>query len=311
VSGMAPLEWREGTRGRHARDMEMPGYRPCDVAYHIECLRHDGELLAVAAGRAGLGAPVPACPGWAVRDLLKHTGYVHRWATGYVAEQRTDMVETPAEDEMLTLGPADDVLLDWFRDGHAGLVRALAAADPDLKCWTFMAAPSPLAFWARRQSHETAIHRLDTQQAAAEAGKREPGPVPEPGPGSGSGPGSGPVPASGFGPVPARLAADGVDELLTGFLPRAARRRSWRPSPGTLGVHADDGPDGAAHWLVAMGPGQAEVTRGAGPADCDITGPAADLYLLLWNRRDARDLDVNGDASRLATLRDQLRVTWR
>jgi uncharacterized protein (TIGR03083 family) len=292
---MAPLEWRDGTPGRHARDMEIPGYRPCDVAYHIECLRHDGELLAVAAGRAGPGAPVPACPGWAVRDLLKHTGYVHRWATGYVAEQRTDMVETPAEDEMLTLGPPDDVLLDWFRDGHASLVRALAAADPDLKCWTFMAAPSPLAFWARRQSHETAIHRLDTQQAAAEAGERGPGPVP----------------ASGPGPVPARLAADGVDELLTGFLPRAARRRSWQPSPGTLGVHADDGPDGTAHWLVAMGPGQAEVTRGAGPADCDITGPAADLYLLLWNRRDARDLDVNGDASRLATLRDQLRVTWR
>jgi hypothetical protein len=129
--------------------------------------------------------------------------------------------------------------------------------------------------------------------------------------GSGSGPWSGLVPASGFGPVAARLAGDGVDELLTGFLPRAARRRSWRPSPGTLGVHADDGPDGTAHWLVAMGPGQADVTRGAGPADCDITGPAADLYLLLWNRRDARDLDVSGDTSHLATLRDQLRVTWR
>ncbi len=130
--------------------MQMPGYRPSDVAYHIECLRHDGELLSLAAGQAGLGAPVPACPGWAVRDLLKHTGYVHRWATGYVAEQSTDMVETPGEDEVLTHGPADDVLLDWFRDGHASLVRALAAADPDLKCWTFMAAPSPLAFWARQ-----------------------------------------------------------------------------------------------------------------------------------------------------------------
>jgi uncharacterized protein (TIGR03083 family) len=289
--------------------MEMPGYRPCDVAYHIECLRHDGERLAVAASRAGLGAPVPACPGWAVRDLLRHTGYVHRWATGYVAEQRAEMVEAPAEDEVLTLGPADNVLLDWFRDGHASLVRALAAADPELKCWTFMAAPSPLAFWARRQSHETAIHRVDTQQAAAEVGEGGPASRPEPGLAPASGPG--PVPASGLGPVPARLAADGVDELLTGFLPRAARRRSWQPSPGTLGVHADDGPDGTAHWLVAMGPGHADVTRGAGPADCDITGPAADLYLLLWNRRDARDLDVNGDASRLATFRDQLRVTWR
>jgi hypothetical protein len=287
--------------------MEMLGYRPCDVAYHIECLRRDGELLAVAAGRAGLGARVPACPGWAVGDLLRHTGYVHRWAAGYVAEQRTDMVETPGEDKLLSLGPADDVLLDWFRDGHAGLVRTLADADPDLTCWTFMAAPSPLPFWARRQSHETAIHRIDAQQAAAGVGAPGHAPGSEPVPA----PGSEPVPALRLAPVPARLAADGIDELLTGFLPRAARRRSWQPTPGTLGVHADDGPGASAHWLVAMGPGHADVTRGAGPADCDITGPAADLYLLLWNRRDAGGLEVSGDASHLATLRDQLRVTWR
>src|SRR5260370_27003394 len=113
------------------------------------------------------------------------------------------MVETPGEDEVLTRGPADDVLLDWFRDGHASLVRALAAADPDLKCWTFMAAPSPLVFWARRQSHETAIHRVDTQQAAAAAGERGPGSGSGPGPGPRSGPGSGLVPAAGLGPVPA------------------------------------------------------------------------------------------------------------
>ena len=262
--------------------MQMPGYRPCDVTYHIECLRREGELLASAATQAGLGAAVPACPGWAVRDLLKHTGFVHRWAAGYVAEQRTDRVETPDEGELLTLGPSDDGLVDWYRAGHAGLVRALADADRGVTCWTFMPAASPLAFWARRQSHETTIHRVDVQQAAA----------------------------SGHEPVPPRLAADGIDELLTGFLPRAARRRSWQPAPGTLGVHAADGPASTAHWLIAMSPGHAEVTRGTGPADCDITGSAADLYLLLWNRRDPAGLDLRGDPSHLTTLDDQLRIRW-
>jgi uncharacterized protein (TIGR03083 family) len=292
--------------------MEMPGYPPCDVACHIEALRRHGHLMAAAAGQAGLAAPVPACPGWAVRDLLRHTGYVHRWAAGYVAEQRTEMVEAPGEDEVLALGPQDDVVLDWFREGHARLVRVLREADPHLKCWTFMAAPSPLAFWARRQAHETAIHQVDAQQAAAGVGapgdaarraarpeqaeraERQREPETEP-----------------AEPVPARLAADGVDELLTGFLPRAARRRSWRPEPGTLGVHADDGPGAGAHWRVEMAPGHAEVTRAAGPADCHITGTAADLYLLLWNRRDDHGLSVDGDARLLATLRGQLRVVWR
>ena len=42
----------------------------------------------------------------------------------------------------------------------------LRTADPAVRCWTFLPAPSPLAFWARRQAHETAIHRADAQLAA-------------------------------------------------------------------------------------------------------------------------------------------------
>jgi len=43
----------------------------------------------------------------------------------------------------------------------------LASAPPDLDCLTFLAAPSPLAMWARRQAHETAIHRVDAESPAA------------------------------------------------------------------------------------------------------------------------------------------------
>src|SRR5262249_6118199 len=129
-----------------------------------------GELLAGAAERAGLIAAVPSCPGWAVRDLLKHTGYVHRWATGFVAEGLTRPVDA-SEEEILGEGPADAELPGWFREGHAALVRTLGAAARRLTCWAFLAAPSPLAFWARRQAHETAIHRVDAEQAANTAGQ--------------------------------------------------------------------------------------------------------------------------------------------
>src|SRR6185437_4508981 len=76
------------------------------------------------------------------------------------------IIDGPSEEEILRGGADDAGLLAWFRDGHAALVQTLATADPAVECATFMAAPSPLAFWARRQAHETAIHRADAESAA-------------------------------------------------------------------------------------------------------------------------------------------------
>jgi uncharacterized protein (TIGR03083 family) len=289
-----------------------------EIAEHISCLRSEGDLLALAAERAGLDAPVPACPGWRIRDLLGHLGFVHRWAAGYVAGQRTEMTPSAAEDEIARLAPGDGSLLAWFREGHAGLVSVLAAADPAVRCWTFLPAPSPLAFWARRQAHETAIHRADAQLAAAAAahsgeerssGKRPGEERPEPGFSRHDWPGK------ELDPFPAGLAADGVDELLTGF---AARRpRSLSDVPAMLVVRAEDGGQAPA-WTVVMGSDQAGVSRGllpAGPdggaACCELAGPAQALYLLLWNRGTADGVDVRGDARVLATWRERMRVRWR
>jgi uncharacterized protein (TIGR03083 family) len=245
-------------------------YPPLDIGYHIECLRREGALLAEAASRAGLDADVPACPGWQVRDLLAHIGYVHRWATGYVSERHTRWVERLTE------------------------AQTLASADPELECWSFLEAPSPLAFWARRQVHETAIHRVDAEQAIGEQQSH-----------------------------PARFAIDGIDELLMGFVARDASRGSWRCPPGVLGFHADDGEGGTAHWRVVSRAGQGStarqgstagqgaVSRGAWPADCDVTGPSAELYLLLWNRGTPDGLDISGDEKLLDGFREQARVTWR
>jgi uncharacterized protein (TIGR03083 family) len=69
-------------------------------------------------------------------------------------------------DQVVPAQPEDDVLVEWFVAGHAALVQALRDADPDLACWTFLPAPSPLAFWARRQAHETGIHRVDAESPA-------------------------------------------------------------------------------------------------------------------------------------------------
>jgi len=272
----------------------MAEYDPADVQFYVDHLEREGQLLAAAAARAGLGALVPPCPGWQVRDVLAHTGYVHRWAAGFVADGRTEPVDTPDEPGLLRLAPADGDLLAWFTEGHAALVRTLREAPADVRCWSFLPAPSPLAFWARRQAHETAIHRVDAEQAAAA------------GPGGATGGGA---PGGGVTPMAGRFAADGIDELLTGFLARSMRRGRWQGRPGRLGIHARD-EEGEADWLVATSPDGSSVSRGAGPADCEVAGPAASLYLAVWNRGPVDRLEVRGDPGLLADLRDGLHVRW-
>lgn len=269
--------------------VEPPAYAPFDVPGYVGALRRQGELLADAAQRSGLAAAVPSCPGWAVRDLLKHTGYVHRWATGFVAEGLT-RPGGASEEEILGQGPADAELPGWFREGHAALVRALGAADPGLNCWAFLPAPSPLAFWARRQAHETAIHRVDAELAAVGAAGRA---------ASGNG--------TSFEPA---FAADGVDELVMGFLARSIKRGNWASLDGSLAIHADDGTAGGADWLIAGGQDAPGVSRGTGRADCEVSGPASELYLMLWNRGPGDRLQVTGDPGILATFGSALQITW-
>jgi uncharacterized protein (TIGR03083 family) len=273
------------------------------VAEHIAALRAEGSLLARAAERAGPDAPVPSCPGWRVRDLVRHVGNVHRWATGYIAGQHAAPVDKLTEDEMIRSGAAADKdLTGWFLDGHQGLVTALERADPGMTCWSFLAAPSPLAFWARRQAHETAIHRVDAQLAAG---------------------------AAGPGPFAPGLASDGIDELIMGFARRQSKRGLRSDPPCWLAVHARSGPardardaghgesGETADWVVRMGTGSAAVARSVIAADdvpdgtgCDLTGPAEAVYLLLWNRGGTDGLQVRGDPRGLGVWREQVSVRW-
>jgi uncharacterized protein (TIGR03083 family) len=220
-----------------------------ETAEFIRILDHEGQLLASAAEQAGPEAKVPTCPEWQVRDLLRHTGAVHRWATAFVAEELTAF--RPFGDEPALDGAE---LLAWFRSGHRRLVDTLGSAAPDVRCWHFLPAPSPLAFWARRQAHETAVHRFDAEAAR--------GGTPEE-----------------FGRT---FAADGIDELLRGFHARD-KSRVRSAEPRVLRVRASD-TDGAV-WTVRLTeePPAAEYGE-AGDADCEVSGPAARLYPALWNR---------------------------
>ena len=90
-----------------------------EITEHIDALRCQGDLLADAATRAGLDASVPTCPSWQVKDLLRHTGYIHRWAARHITECPDAVLDGPPEADILRGGAADPDLLVWFRAGHA------------------------------------------------------------------------------------------------------------------------------------------------------------------------------------------------
>jgi uncharacterized protein (TIGR03083 family) len=263
------------------------------IAEHLDVLRREGELMASAAAAAGLAAAVPSCPSWQVKDLLRHTGYIHRWAARHITEGPGKVIDGPSEAEILRGGVADEDLLDWFRAGHAALVETLAGADPAVACATFMPAPSPLAFWTRRQAHDPAIHRADADLAA--------GAEPE---------------------YPAEFAADGIDELIMGF----GRRRKYQPqaSPAAgRGSSAGVGPlrvvaaDTGDAWSIAAREGLLQPRREAetgagGNAGCLVNGPASGLYLFLWNRAGAgaANVTVTGNPGLLAAWQASVKVRW-
>ncbi|XVU28545.1 maleylpyruvate isomerase family mycothiol-dependent enzyme [Actinoplanes sp. CA-054009] len=243
---------------------------------HLEALRHDGKVVAEAAGRAGLDAVVPRCPGWRVRDVLLHLGGVHRWAAAHVADRRARPFG-PDEESRFFTHVDDGALIDWYRSGHRALVGTLAAADPALACWSFLPAPSPLAFWARRQAHETAVHRADVESA------------------------TGSTPA-----WPPAFAADGVEELLRAFFARRPERLTSEP-PVTIALQATDA---EAAWTIRMDATGLHVTDGAEPATLALSGTAGDLYLLLWNRIGPEELTADGDLGALDAWRGRATVKW-
>ncbi len=249
-----------------------------DVLEHVEQLRLNGERLAEVASTTDPAVPVPTCPDWQLRDLVRHVGGVHRWATGFV--QGAGRQPPDGDLEQFVGGwPDDPDLVAWFRVGHRALVEALVSAPSDLETWTFLDAPTPLAFWARRQAHETAIHRVDAESSAGEV--------------------------TGF---PSDFAADGVDELLLRFVGRPGKTLAVE-TPRSMMMRAVDVP---RSWRVTFAPTGFETQTDPIEDDAElvVAGDASDLYVALWNRRDATGLRLEGASDLLDLWRETVRIRW-
>jgi uncharacterized protein (TIGR03083 family) len=237
---------------------------------YVDAIRSDGAALADAAGAAGVDAPVPSCPLWSVADLLGHIGRIHRWVAQLVAQRASERGAHWSEAEP----PDARELLAWFGGGVTLLADALETAGPDAPVWSWT-NDATSGFWARRQAHETSIHRYDAQLAAAR-----------------------PQPLDGS------LAADGIDELFA-VIPYRPMEPHPRGDGETVHLHCTDR-DG--EWLVRLVPDGIEVTPEHAKGDVAVRGTASDLFLFLYGRVGADALEVFGDAALLAHFREL--VAW-
>lgn len=262
-------------------------------AEHGEGIGDAATVLRANAVAAGLEASVPTCPGWTVRDLVVHQGVVWRWASDVVG--RVEPVRP--EGDVVAEAAASPDLLDWLDDGLVEVLNVLAGAPEDLQVFFFLKdAPSSRLAWARRQCHEVTVHAVDAMAARL-----------------------GHPPAAAQTWIRPTLAADGIDELLTGFVPRRTSRvRSTEPY--RVAVRPSDVEQ---TWTMQISEDPVITTRGhagrddAGdaeaPADVVLTGTAAQLYLALWNRGPAEPdagLQVTGRPDWLRTWHDQMQVRW-
>lgn len=265
---------------------------------------HHAQVAAVATESARLlaaalrapDAQVPACPGWSMRDLLVHTGDVHRHKTAVLLHGGTGPPPPELRPTPAAPGGGVDQAAGWFLRGADALCRVLADLDPATPVWSW-GPDQRVAFWSRRMAQETLVHRWDAEEAArllaaggvtGEARSADPSPEQA---------------AAGIGPVDPDLAADGIDEHLRVWLPDEDSQR-WEGPPAAVHVHCTD-VDG--EWLVDLRPDGVEVRDGHTRADAALRGTAADLLLVLYRRLPADRVEVVGDpaiAARFLALTD-------
>jgi uncharacterized protein (TIGR03083 family) len=242
--------------------------------FWVAALRAEGAAFRTAIGQQGaLALSAPSCPEWTVEDLARHLGVLYRWVAGHVSRGVTSRPEPPDHDD----APTGTAVLSWWDERYAELLKTLDWLDPALPAWNWAPQTKKAEFWHRRMAHETAVHRWDAQIAV---GLSE--------------------------PIEAKLAADGITEVLDTWLP-AGRRRGPLDRHGVVALRATDV---AAGWAVRL--------RGHGIALLDTdtlldhdshhertvaAGTASDLLLALYGRVPFDVLDVAGDESLLEALR--------
>jgi uncharacterized protein (TIGR03083 family) len=217
--------------------------------------------------------PIPTCPGWTMRQLMRHVGRAHRWAA-HIITTRADVSLDPYT---VPQGrPPDDTAgaRDWLLASPEVLLSAVVhVGGPGVRVATFV-GPRPAQWWIRRLLHESSVHRADAAQAVAEHSELAP-----------------------------EVAADGIDEWL-----ERLTEIPWRED-----LPIEDGKvvtliaqDVDTSWTMLRRGKTLALSRNptGAPASVQLSGSATNLFLALVRRRDAEEAGcrVEGDTNAWRTF---------
>jgi uncharacterized protein (TIGR03083 family) len=241
-----------------------------DTDAYMRTIRDDAEAMVDVALVTGLDSDVPTCPGWTMRDLMVHTGRVHRHKTEVVRGRYVDA------DAKFPPKPDGDVL-DWFTEGLDEMLDVFADADLGAHSYTWCPHDHNADWWVRRMAHETAIHGSDALIAAG----RTPS-------------------------IESSLAVDGVDEILDEFILDVPERGTVKAEHRTAALEADGRRWGLrTATFTGVGPVSGATHEGsvallrddAVRPDAVVRTDPGTLYLWLWGRGELPHEAVIGDRS--------------
>lgn len=241
----------------------------------LAAMRTDGPALRASAADVDLDIPVPSRPQWTMLDLLRHLGGTYRWVAEHTVRGVTTQPDRPLSAYLEEAIPGD--VLSWWDIEFASVTAALDALDADAPAWNWAPQAKKVSFWHRRLALETAVDRWDAQMATGVAE-----------------------------PIEAKLATDGVSEVLDTFLAAGHRVVTARPS-GLVALHSTD----IDHmWHVRLrGDGIALLDTDTIfdaeelPARAVAAGTASDLMLALHGRVGIDVLDTTGDQQLIEAVR--------
>lgn len=224
---------------------------------YLQALRAHTTVIGDVAAKH-LEAPISACPGWTMAELVWHMGEVVAFW-----KQVIDKKALTTDDLQWIERPHPRDLMSWYAQSVNDAIETLSSTDPSMRCWTWT-GEQDVAWIIRRMAHESSIHMWDACTAVGASA-----------------------------PLTAELSSDGIDEFLYVMVPHV---REGQPIVGgSVHVHCTD-VDG--EWLAVPGEGdQLVMTREHAKGSCAIRGTANDLLLLLWRRIPSFAVEVIGDAS--------------
>ncbi len=238
-----------------------------------ETLGKEGRSFADSARQSRPDAPVVGASGRTAGETVRHLVREYDEALSRLdTRQRTAGTGSAHTDVAVSVEP--------FVDRLAALLAEFGTRSPWESCSTWWPEDGTVRFWLRRLTHATLLGRVDMQSATGE----------------------------GFGPVPAAIAEDGIDEMLrVWFAYRLPVLGIAGTNPGAVHVRTPGN-----SWMACADEGGVALRS---PRDCPrggdavVTGDPDRVYLWLWGRLPDRAVTIAGDLRVAAQLWGLLRLS--